>query len=151
MKYVAYVSLLPWFVSVTVSAEDSAYRNPKEKKKKLARSCHLVVFSVFTGVYLALVVVAALVVGQLELAERHFLSHPVSSSVRRIRVHVHPVSWKFKQNKKRLSKYIPIIIKLFAKLTKQQGKSSTYCISIHILIYILCCWQQPTPISMKNQ
>lgn len=55
------------------------------------------------GVYLALVVVAALVVGQLEFAERHFLSHPVSSSVRRIRVHVHPVSWKFKQNENRLS------------------------------------------------
>lgn len=51
--------------------------------------------------YLPLVVGAALVVGELEFAERHFLSHPVSSSVRRIGVHVHPVSWRLKQNKKR--------------------------------------------------
>lgn len=41
--------------------------------------------------YLGCVVGAALVVGELEFAEGHFLSHPVSSSVWRVGVHVHPI------------------------------------------------------------
>lgn len=43
------------------------------------------------GQYLCPIIVAALVVGQLEFAERHFLSHPVGAGVRRVRVQVHPV------------------------------------------------------------
>lgn len=43
------------------------------------------------GLYLRRVVGAALVVGQLELAEGHFLSHPVGSRVGGVWVHVHPV------------------------------------------------------------
>lgn len=49
---------------------------------------------VLLGFYLCCIIGAALVVGQLEFAERHFLSHPVSPRVRRVWVHIHPVPWK---------------------------------------------------------
>lgn len=48
------------------------------------------------GQYLCHIVGAAFVVGELEFAERHFLSHPVSSSVGRVGVHVHPVPCRYK-------------------------------------------------------
>lgn len=44
--------------------------------------------------YLRHIIGAALVVGELEFAERHFLPHPMSSCVGRVGVHVHPVPWK---------------------------------------------------------
>lgn len=48
----------------------------------------------FRWKYLCHIIGAALVVGELEFAERHFLPHPVSSCVGRVGVHVHPVPWK---------------------------------------------------------
>lgn len=43
------------------------------------------------GYYLCNIIGAAFVVGELKFAERHLLSHPVSSCVGRVGVHVRPV------------------------------------------------------------
>lgn len=65
------------------------------------------------GQYLCHVIGAALVVGELEFAERHFLSHPVSSCVGRVGVHVHPVPYRLKKHTMSIiynlfsSKYFP--------------------------------------------
>ena len=42
--------------------------------------------------HLGRVVSPALIVGELQLAKRDLLSHPMGSGVRGIRMHVHPVS-----------------------------------------------------------
>lgn len=42
--------------------------------------------------HLCVVVVGPFVVGQLQLAKRDFLPHPVSTSVRRFRVNIHLVA-----------------------------------------------------------
>lgn len=47
-----------------------------------------------TVTHLRVVVVGSLVVGQLQLAERDLLPHPVCSGVGRLRVHVHLVAWR---------------------------------------------------------
>lgn len=73
-------------------SENSSWYRSGKKKLVSNLSNNILIKRTSQGLYLRHVVTSALVIGELELTEGHFLPHPVGARVGRVGVHVHPVS-----------------------------------------------------------